>query len=524
MKKIHIPSAILPVLCAILSACSSSWLTNDPTGDTIIEEQYLSQDDALRGTVLGIYPFMYEASDQQWFGQRTVDIYSDLQSGDMTMSAITHNWFAYSNQGYTYIHRASIWNYYYRIIRQCNKGINAVHAQGCPAPEDMPEATATERERGHYYAILLATRGWAYAGLQRFFSKQACEDQNTELSVPVYTELTTRSDSVFGAPRATVTEVYDRIEEDLTLAIRYYDACPKIEDKLLMNRSVARTTLAYAYLNQGRYDSAYHYAAQATRSAQADGFTLLSNAELLTTGFNNAEHANWLWGQNVTTDTKTSLGSFFGHVDIFTYSYARMGDVMGIDSLLYEQVLDLKWDKRAYWWNFVYRNNPKSFAAFRYAPDNKFFSARNHSSLATGNLDREYMSDNVFMRVEVPYLIAAEAAARLGANDVAKQCLFAITDRRVITGAETVYADWKNTLTDQSAILDAILYNWRVELWGEGYGMQTFRRWNEPREIGANQLRNTERLERYTITPTSPAKAWTFQIPTSEYNTNPYMD
>lgn len=518
------------VICLTQIACSSSWLTNDPTGAVLIEEQYLTQPDALRGTVLGIYPNMYEATDQQWFGQRTVDIYSDLQCGDMTMTRVRYNHFAYSNQGYTYIHRGSIWSYYYRVIRQCNKGINAVHAQGCPTPEQMENASELERERGHYYAILLAMRGWAYAGLQRFFSVQACANQATEPSVPIYTELDTEADATYGNPQATVSQVYRRIEDDLLLASRYYDACPKQENKLLMNRSVALTTLAYAYLNEGKNDSAFIYAEKAIQKATEDGFRLLSNAELLTTGFNDVEHSDWLWGQNVTTDTKTSLGSFWGHVDIFTYSYANMGDVMGIDSLLYEDIAALKWDKRAYWWNYAYRNSPSVFKAFRYAPDGKFYTHRNHSSLSSAALDREYLNDNVYMRLELAYLIAAEAAARDNNLGLAKQYLFAITDQRVISGAESVYTAWKAKLDTpptepgkdlQSVMLDAILYNWRVELWGEGYGLQTFRRWNETRTLGANQLRS-ENAHTCTITP-APNKVWTFQIPSSEFNYNPSM-
>lgn len=525
MKKIHISYTLLSVLCAILSACSSAWLTNDPTGDTLTKDQYLSQQNNVRGTVLGIYSIMCSASSQEFFGQRSIDMYGDLLSGDMTMTSISHNWFAYANQGYAYIYRSSIWSFYYRIIRQCNKGINLIEQQGCRTAAEMAAGSAEDKENGYYYAILLATRGWAYAGLQRFFSMQHCTDPDTELSVPIYTQDATSTDSIYGAPRATISQVYQRIEEDLRRSLSYYDACYQRENKLMMNRTVARTTLANAYLNQGRNDSALYYARQAIDYAKKDGFAILSSSQLFNTGFNDVENNNWIWGENVTTENKGSLASFWGHVDIFTYSYARMGDVMGIDSLLYEDIVAKKWDGRYYWWNYFYNANPKTYAAFRYAPDRKFFSHKNSTSLATSALDREYLNDNLFMRVEVPYLIAAEAAAREGDIATARDYLFSITNQRVLGGKTTEYNDWKSSLNTQEALLDAILYNWRVELWGEGYGMQTFVRYNQPRQLApGQQLRNEGHENPFYIVPGAPAKkCWTFQIPTSEYNHNPYM-
>jgi hypothetical protein len=121
------------------------------------------------------------------------------------------------------------------------------------------------------------------------------------------------------------------------------------------------------------------------------------------------------------------------------------------------------------------------------------------------------------MRWELPYLIAAEAAVRDNNIADAQTYLFAITDNRVISGEEAAYGTWKAGLTDQTSLLAAIRYNWRIELWGEGYGLQTFRRFGEAVTLGDNHLRSAK-----TISP-GTARVFTFEIPTSEEYYNPFI-
>ena len=131
--------------------------------------------------------------------------------------------------------------------------------------------------------------------------------------------------------------------------------------------------------------------------------------------------------------------------------------------------------------------------------------------------DRDWLSDNVYMRWELVYLIGAEAACRQGLLDDAKNFLFAITDQRVIEGQETVYDAWKATLTDETTLLDAIRHNWRIELWGEGYGLQTFRRFGRTVTLGSNHKRSDKELS-----PATPRK-FTFELPTGELYYNPFI-
>jgi hypothetical protein len=332
--------------------------------------------------------------------------------------------------------------------------------------------------------------------------------------VPIYTEEATLGDTILGAPRATAMDVYLRTEEDLLTAIEYFKAFSDLErdSKLEANIDVARMTLAYSYLNKGEYDNALKIAEELIDNTDA---IILPNKEVLTNGFNNVDSKNWIWGQDVTIETTTALASFFGQCDIYSYSYASAGDVKGIDNKLLAKITDLGWDIREFWWGNYYRLKPtKDNEMYQYAPDGKFFSASSDELQA----DRDWLSDNVFMRIETAYLIAAEAAYRVNNYPLAIKYLTKITDERVKEGQEAAYAAYKETLDDANVLKEAIYYNWRVELWGEGYGLQTFRRRGETVEIGDNHLRaNKDPLNPNT------ERVFTYEIPSSEINYNPYI-
>ena len=501
----------LTIVGLMAVGCSDNYLTQEPGGSTITQEQYDQMDDKVAGLVRGIIPNLYShfSDGHDAFGQRAIDMYGDLLCGEMAMKTQNYGWFASHELMQTYTVRGSLWGYYYNIIRSSNKAINAIETQGLPELNfDLDSISEEAYMNGYYYAEALTFRGWAYSKLCNFFVPQDAEE--TDLSIPVYTESDTREDTIIGSPRAVVTDLYLRIETDLLDAIQYFEAYNLVtrSNKIELNADIARILLAYVYLNKGDNTNALKYAKEAIEEGSP---AILQHADVLTTGFNNADHANWIWGQDVTVETTTSLASFFGQVDIYSYSYASAGDIKAIDKNLYNSIPE--WDIRKFWWNNYAQSGKKGASTFAYAPDGKFYSAK--SSTLQGN--RDWLSDNVYMRWELAYLIAAEAAARTHDVSTAQNYLFAITDQRVNVDSETAYNDWKSSLTSEAALLSAIKQNWRVELWGEGYGLQTFRRYAEKVTIGENHLRQEKDLS-----PTTPRR-FTFEIPTSETYYNPFL-
>ena len=542
--------------CAIvLVSCTDSFLVRDPYGDTITQGQYEQMANKLEGSLRGIYSMMYNVTDHDEFGKRSIDMYTDLLSGDMALTNHIYGWF-YSDellQGQT-VRTSYIWYYYYRMLHNVNAVIFAaqggdaasadnvikrIGAYGLPntvktvngeyvyytivSGDTLATYTEVEATVAHYYAQALALRGYIYSNLVMLYTPTSCYVSNfdTELTFPLYDENNMNN----AQPLATLTEVYAQLESDLTNAVDYFDAFSTIErsSKLMIDGTIARAFLAYSYLNKGatnghgdKYTQAYTNALKYAQEAIANSeCRILPRASLLTSGFNDVSNVSWMWGQNVTVETAGGLASFFGQVDIHSYSYAWAGDTKAIDENLFKEIPDF--DARKLWFN-----DGKANSTYKYCPDGKFFSATNPKSTKADDIDREWLSDNVFMRIESMYLIAAEASYRLNNDADAISYLTAITDERIAEDMDAEYNAYKSGLTHAN-LLAAIEYNWRVELWGEGYGLQTFRRLT-PETLGEG-VAERRRGANHAGDPGAKVetKDYIFQMPSSETSYNPTL-
>ena len=574
MKNVY--KLLVAGICVMtLASCGDNFLTRDPYGSTITQGQYEKLANQLEGSMRGIYSMMYEVSDHDQFGKRSIDMYTDLMCGDMALTNYTYGWFYNDEQGLGRTSRTGyIWYYYYGMLHNVNAVLNAAQGGNGSASADnvikriaavgLPNTVDKSKEDIMYYRIqstnidttlngvdttivrkdtlasftevesviadcyaqALTMRGFIYSNLLMLYCEVNVNDFKTELAFPLYNE----SNMNEAQPLATMSAVYTQVESDLTEAIDYFDAFSEIEhsSKLIVDKSIASAILAYSYLNKGNtkrkddeayvtaYGNALKYAKMAIESSKCQ---ILPRASLFETGFNNVSNVSWMWGQNVTVETAGGLASWFGQCDIHSYSYAWSGDTKAIDANLYKLIPDF--DARKQWFNDGSAN-----ATYKLCPDGKFFSASNPTSTKADDIDREWLSDNVFMRIESMYLTAAEASYRLHNEGDALNYLTAITDQRL--SADTTfdvaaaYSAYKATLTDKE-LLKAIEYNWRVEMWGEGYGLQTFRRLSSE-VLGENERK---RGENHSANPGSKITAtseYTFQMPAAEGSYNPSIN
>lgn len=549
MKTKHFIIALFSITLTVVS-CSESFLNQPPYGSVITQEQYEKLDGALEGSMRGIYSMMYAVSDHDLFGKRGIDLSTDILSGDIALTAYSYGWYYTDESGQTAIGRTGyVWSYYYGILRNINKVINMVSAQsditkrvaefGLPNTyneksekyynivdgDTLATFTLLEAELASYYAQALAMRGYCYSNLINLYAPtniQLGGAWESEVVCPIYNENNLEE----AQPVAVLKDVYQQVENDLTLAISYFDAFADTNarpTKLAVDGSVARAILAYSYLNKAvptlpsgplNFEKALKYAKEVIDSQE---YKIISNANVLTTGFNDVSENSWMWGQDVTTETAGGLASFFGQVDIHSYSYAWAGDTKVIDQILYDSIP--AFDIRKKWFN-----DGKKNPTFKLCPDGKFFSAKNPTSTADEDIDREWLSDNVFMRIESMYLIAAEASYRLQDYTGAIDYLRAITDQRVDTAATaaTAYAEYIAKL-DASNLLAQIEYNWRVEMWGEGYALQTFRRLSPETEKGVDgRKRGGNHAVNAGTAMKASADQFTFPIPSSETSYNPH--
>jgi starch-binding outer membrane protein, SusD/RagB family len=117
------------------------------------------------------------------------------------------------------------------------------------------------------------------------------------------------------------------------------------------------------------------------------------------------------------------------------------------------------------------------------------------------------------MRAAEMYLIEAEARARKGENGLAQDALFTLVKAR---NANAV----KSTNTGQ-ALIDEIMFNRRIELWGEGFRFTDLKRTNSP----LNRTGIPNHLIAMTQIFEVPAgdDRWQFLFPQDEINANPLL-
>ena len=222
---------------------------------------------------------------------------------------------------------------------------------------------------------------------------------------------------------------------------------------------------------------------------------MIPASEIDATGFRDVNTSEFIWGVDITKETTGGLQSFWGHIDIYTYSYAWAGDAKVINQLLQEQIPS--YDVRAKWFDK------------RGYPTGKFYSTTKPALGA----DRQWLNDIIFMRTAELYLIASEAAARKGDTSAAKTVLKALLKERTEPAQLAAAVDHIDQLSD-AKLLDEIYYQWRIELWGEGFALQVVKRFQK------DQIRTTRsaQLTGQTI-PYTDARL-TLSIPQSELSNN----
>ena len=531
--------------CAVfLSSCE--FLDRTTEGSTLMQDQYEKLDNQIEGSVRGLYSRLYTmgGSDHDTFGKRSIDLWTDILASDIALTGKTYGWLYTDEQMLTINRTGTIWSHYYSQLHNINATIYAFHngssfindlaqygwpsEQAAKPKEEQHGYSEKDYENAVNYAQVLGLRGYIYSQLVKLYTPVMGSDKFLADSlgnfdcVPLYTE-TNKDDP---QPLSTSAVVYNQVFSDLEMSIKLFEefGTDFVRDsKLVLDREVVCGILALAYLNECVYrvgTPEYNVHVQnalinAEKVINSNKYQLLSEKNLLTTGFNSVSDPGWIWGQEVTVETSGGLKSWFGQVDIHSYSYAWAGDTKVIDADLRDELNGQTWDKRKLWFNDGSANS-----IYKDCPDGKFFSAQNPTSTDEDDIDRDWLSDNVFMRIEAMYLVAAEANWRLNNLTDAAKYITDITDQRLDTTAflwEDRYNAFKNGLTTTDAVKKALIYNWRVEMWGEGYGLDTFRRFGESRKRGANHIV----AKGVTINPTDTY--YNFNVPSSESTYNPNL-
>lgn len=481
---------VIGLITLTLGACKEDFLETVPTSAVSETSVFATTTNALMA-LNGIHRSMFmQYSNQDEAGQSSIMIHMDMLGEDLVMHSTGNGWF---NNTYTWTaHRNAnhrnmyfIYRFYYKIIANANMIITNINkAEG---PADVKKMIKGQA---------LAYRGWAHFQLVQLFAKRYdAASQNTQLGVPIMIENTTE-----GLPRAVVADVYKQINTDLDSAAFYLNGAAARTAKSHLDLSVVKGIKARVALTQQNWADAAKYANEARQ-----GYKFMSAAQHLE-GYNNTANPEWMWGSTQIADQTTYFYSFFAYMSFNFSSTNIRGNPKKISKALYDQIAATDVRKQ-FWLLTPTRPTITLPTTFTLAPymNRKFLANGTSMDVATSSV-----GDIMYMRVAEMYLIEAEALARQGKNTESQDVLFLLANNR-----NPQYVKSTKTGTD---LVNEILLQRRIELWGEGFRFLDLKRLNAKLDRnGSNH--NTALAVVMSVDPGDIL--WEFLIPKAELDANP---
>lgn len=429
------------------------------------------------------------------FGWPSLMHIHDVMTEDMYVrDAGGYNWFASwsSNvsQGPDYLICQYPWNYYYAQVITTNKTIAAVD----------PETTDAQLQQflGSGYAY----RAFVYLDLARTYEFLPTEFNAGKspdgkdilgLTVPIVDENTTE-DMMRNNPRVSHEAMFEFITSDLTKAIDLLSKGGSPSSKTLPGLQVAYGLMARAYLWDASYqeeikeDAAkaatqYGEAAKYAQMAYA-GLSPMTQQQWLdpATGFNTSDPSAWMFaGQYVPEDNAVVAGgirtwsSFMTVEETFGYAAPAQGAMPEINAAMYKRISDRDFRKLAF------TPEEGSSLADRISYVDAAFAAEHLTDPyltlkfrpGGGNMSDPAVGAVVaypLMRVEEMYFIEAEAVAHTNAAQGK-----ALLEKFMKTYR---YATYASAATSTEDVVEEIIFQKRVELWGEGQSFFDIKRLN----------------------------------------------
>lgn len=483
MKRIKYFIAAIAIT-TVINSCSSD-LNTLPEGD--ISGEQLNDDQSKPEKILGgIYLDLRSngaggTTSHSDFGIMAIKAGADLMSNDVIQATNQHLGMFYNYEATNASNLASeiVWTTFYARIFIINKLLDDLQ-------------TDTSAKNRAVKGQLLALRAYSYFYLVRFYAN----DYKGHPSDPGLPLVLTASNQSQGLPRSTVSEVYGQIIKDIEESIVLLDSFAR-PSRAQIDQRTAKAIAAEVFLQTGDYVKAGKYAAEGKQ-----GIPLMTEDDYTTTGFSNINNPEVIWGfhNNVST---MSIGnyyaSFFSMFDNTNEGYAGAAQIRKlIDKRLYEAIPATDYRKKVF--------NGSQNASYTFNGKTKNYPAYVSWKFKDPSL---FEGDYIYIRASSLYYIEAEALARQGREAEARQILFDITSKR----------DKNYLLSSKSGneLINEIVLQKRIELWGEGYAWFDMKRLNTPLERIYPGTNHT--FGRFNLTPDK----FRFQIPNKEINNNPQI-
>ena len=484
MKKIISMLAVAVLAVTAMSSCIKDAEVTAYLTPAAKEEIAANNPDKILATaVAGVYSdvqnYVYYDVSHNYFGQLSFGYLCSLMGNDMIMTnryamSIWHYLLDYWQENYD--PTSNRWREYYRHVDNANKMIESV-----PEGETSPEVLK-------YKAIALALRGFGYLHLSYLYGLpyymgaddtvwgKATKYENAETPcVPIVTDKITGDQ-----PRATVGKVLELIIDDLQTAYNTFVECGMVKTSNPgdIDGCVAAQYLARAYMLKHDWDNAIKYA-----QVVIDNYDILKGRDQICQGFSSINLPDVVFGCDITADNSGVYRSFFSQMDMFGDGYAGIGVWRAGFRPTVERISNT--DIRLDWFFDAARNGDKIAAEFgltKYWEKGawpyvnyqslKFIGAgRANVAPGTGYGEGWHLGDYIYLRSEEAHFIKAEALAHKGDANAVKT----LNDFMVTRDPNYAY-----TFSTKSALIEEIIFQKRVEFWGEGLEYLDNRRLNIP--------------------------------------------
>lgn len=520
----HIKSFITFGLALLLVGANTSCQDEtQPYSSTATADQVSKSTSAMESMVRempAMFNDYYSSGSHYYFAYGSMIHIRDVMTGDMAIESSNYDWFTsweraiYLGQDYT---RAwYVWYYYYKFINTANNVIAAID----------PE-TASDVQLGYlgaaycFRALCYLDMAQMYEWLPNATTDSINSDGNNiaGLTVPIVKE-NMSEDSARNNPRATHAEMAAFIKNDIDKAIEYIPNLT-LTDKTLPHLDCAYGLQARYYLWQKDYANAQ---TAARNAINASSVTPMSEDDCLntTSGFNDI--SKWMWGSQQTSEddlVQTGIINWTSWCsNETTFGYAGAGPYVKIDASMYDRISNTDFRKKE--WKapegstldgeteWLEDGDGNSFGDLlpEYASAKFRPNSGNTTTYSVGAA-----SAFPIMRIEEMYFIEAEAAAHQDADE----------GKELLTSFMTTYRDpnYVCNVSSSDDVVEEIVFQKRVELWGEGQTFFDIKRLNYSVTRGYSGT-NFYSLCRYN---TEGRPGWmNFVITRNEYQNNSALD
>lgn len=479
------------ILCLALVATTSLSFTScmdetEPT-DEATTKQIEQSSSAAQALLMAMPAYFNDASKfTSWidddgnhypFGYGAIMYIRDLMTGDMTHNAKSYgshfnSWAQNKYMGDGYRKIQYVWNYYYGFVQTANNMIEGVN-----------EADATDTQLG-YLGAGYAFRAMLYLDMARMYeflpndktsSKNSDGNDVLNLTVPIV-KAGMSQDDARNNPRVSRQKMAEFILGDLEQAEKYIVKLTDTKGQTLPNLACVYGLKARLYMWIEDYPNAQKYARLAINTSSVQPIS--QEAALnTTTGFNTA--SEFMWASQLTKEDYTvqtgivNWVSWLSNQTSFGYTGVSTGLYNLVDARMYSRISNTDWRKL----EFKAPDASTLASKVSYVDKNAAANFPTYTSVkfrpGSGNA-KEYTIGAVvaypIMRVEEMYFIEAEAAAH-SAPETGKQLAVDFMKK---------YRDAKYSMsaTTKDDIIEEIVFQKRVELWGEGQTFYDIKRLN----------------------------------------------